>query len=60
MEAAAAYQQIKKDILHFLQTLRLTDPEAADYLQKHLVFDDKKQTFQYTGDGRVKLRPGPH
>jgi len=59
MDASVAYEQIKADILHFLKTLRSKDPVSADYLQKHLVFDEEKKTFQYTGDRRFKLTPPP-
>jgi hypothetical protein len=24
---------------------------------QHLVFDDEKETFMYTGDDRIKMRP---
>ena len=51
------YQQMKADILTFLETLRAAQPEAAQYLEKHLIFDDEKETFQYTGDHRFQLVP---
>jgi hypothetical protein len=31
-------------------------PEAAEDLEQHLVFDDEKETFMYTGDDRIKMR----
>jgi hypothetical protein len=58
MNAQSAYEEIKADILKFLETLRATHPEAAKYLESHLVFDDKAMTFHYTGDDRIKLTPG--
>jgi len=49
------YDEIKSDVLKFLANLRAANPTAADYLEKHIVFDDEKETFMYTGDDRLKL-----
>jgi hypothetical protein len=51
------YQQIKADILAYVESVRAKMPEAAEYMTKHLVFDDEKETFFCTADGRLILDP---
>jgi hypothetical protein len=51
------YHQIKSDILAYVESVRAKMPEAAEYMTKHLVFDDEKETFFCTADGRLKLDP---
>ncbi len=51
------YQQMKADMLAFVESVRAEMPQAAEYLEKHLVFDDEKETVCYTGDDRLKLVP---
>ena len=51
------YQAIKTEILETVKAIRTANPKAAEYLEQHLVFDDEKETFTYTGDGRLKLTP---
>ena len=51
------YRTMKAEILAAVESIRAAMPEAAEYLEKHLVFDDKKETFMYTGDDRIKMRP---
>jgi hypothetical protein len=43
------YQRIKASILATVARLRATNPTAADYLTRHIVFDDARQTVEYTG-----------
>ena len=50
------YLTMKAEILAAVDSIRAAMPEAAEYLEKHLVFDDKEETFMYTGDDRIKLR----
>jgi hypothetical protein len=51
------YLKIKAEILAAVEEIRAAMPEAAEYLEQHLVFDDEKETFMYTGDDRLKMRP---
>ena len=51
------YRKIKAEILATVEMIRAARPEAAEYLEKNLVFDDEKETFKYTGDDRIKMRP---
>ena len=51
------YRKIKAEILATVESIRAAMPEAAEYLEQHLVFDDEKETFMYTGDDRIKMRP---
>jgi hypothetical protein len=51
------YRKIKAEILATVESIRAAMPEAAEYLEKHLVFDDEKETSMYTGDDRIKMRP---
>jgi hypothetical protein len=51
------YRKIKAEILATVESIRAAMPEAAAYLEEHLVFDDDQETFMYTGDDRIKLRP---
>jgi hypothetical protein len=32
-----------------IERLRATNPTAADYLTRHIVFEDARQTVEYTG-----------
>ncbi len=50
------YRKIKAEILAAVEAIRAVMPEAAEYLEQHLVFDDEKETFMYTSDDRLKLR----
>jgi hypothetical protein len=54
---SSEYRTIKAEILATVESIRAAMPEAAEYLEKHLVFDDEKETFTYTGDDRLKLLP---
>jgi hypothetical protein len=56
MNEREAYESIKSDIRSFIEEVRVKLPEAAQYLDRHIVMDDKKMTFAYTGDDQVKLR----
>jgi hypothetical protein len=40
-----------------IERVRAKMPEAAEYLDKHIVMDDEKMTFAYTDDGRIRLEP---
>jgi len=57
MRMSPLYRKIKAEILAAVEEIRAATPEAAAYLEKHLVFDDEKETFMYTGDDRIKTRP---
>jgi hypothetical protein len=48
---------MKAEMLAAVESIRAAMPEAAGYLEKHLVFDDEKETFAYPGDDRLKLVP---
>lgn len=50
-----AYRRVKSDLLAAVDHIRAAMPAAADYLEKHLSFDDEKETVCYTGDDRLKL-----
>jgi hypothetical protein len=56
MNEREAYESVKRDIRHFVESVRAQCPKAAQYLDKHIVMDDKKMTFAYTGGDRLKLR----
>jgi len=51
------YRTVKAEILAAVESIRAAMPEAAEYLEKHLILDDEKETFAYTGDDRLKLLP---
>ncbi len=55
MPMSPEYRKIKAEILATVDSVRAAMPEAAEYLEKHLVFDDEKETFTYIGDDRLKL-----
>jgi hypothetical protein len=55
MNERETFESVKRDIKHAIQTMRAKMPEAAEYLEKHIVMDDQKMTFAYTGDGRIRL-----
>jgi hypothetical protein len=50
MNEREIYERIKGDIKHFIESVRAKMPEAAEYLDKHIVMDDEKMTFSYAGD----------
>ena len=52
----AEFELCKRQTLRMIEGgVRRGSPEAADYLKKHIVFDDKKLTFVYTGDNRFRF-----
>ena len=51
----AQFNQVKQEILSSIESMRKVLPEAAEYLEKHLVIDEEAMTFKYTGDDRLKL-----
>jgi hypothetical protein len=57
MRMSPEYSKIKAEILAAMESIRAAMPEATQYLQQHLVFDDEKETFMYIGDDRIRLRP---
>jgi hypothetical protein len=40
-----------------IEEVRQESPEDADYLEEHMVFDDKTLTFHYTEDDRFAMLP---
>src|SRR5207249_3772571 len=57
MSEREAYESVKRDIKHFIESVRAEIPEAGHYLEKHIVMDAEKMTFAYTGDNRLKMTP---
>lgn len=51
-----AFHSIKREILATIEEMRRARPEAAEYLESHLVMDEQACTFTYTGDDRLQLR----
>jgi hypothetical protein len=51
----AAFNRVRQEILSTIESMREVSPEAAEYLEKHLVIDEEAMTFKYTGDDRLKL-----
>ena len=54
-----AYNRIKREVLSTIEEMRKACPEAAEYLEAHLVFDEKEMTFMYTGDDRLTMTRVP-
>ena len=52
----ATFNRMRQEILSCIESMRKASPEAAEYLEKHLVMDEDAMTFKYTGDDRIKLR----
>jgi hypothetical protein len=40
------YRKIEAEILATVELIRAAEPEAAAYLEKHLVLDDEEETFR--------------
>lgn len=57
MNERETYESVKRDIKKAIESFRAKSPEAAEYVAKHIVMDDAKMTFAYTGDDRIKLEP---
>ena len=57
MSEREAYESIKSDIKHLIESVRAQLPAAAEYMEKHFVMDDERMTFAYTGDDRLKMTP---
>ena len=47
----AAFDQVKSAIAAHINEVRAEDPETADYLAAHFVFDEQNLTVCYTGIG---------
>lgn len=55
MNERETYESVKRDIKKAIESIRAKSPEAAEYLDKHIVMDEAKMTFAYTGDNRISL-----
>jgi hypothetical protein len=51
----AQFNQVKRDMLASIESMRKVMPKAAEYFEQHLVIDEEAMTFKYTGDDRLKL-----
>jgi tRNA U34 5-carboxymethylaminomethyl modifying GTPase MnmE/TrmE len=51
----AAFNRVKGEILAFIEEMRKACPEAAKYLEEHMVYDEHALTMTYTGDDRLKM-----
>ena len=51
----AQFNQVKREMLAAIESMRKALPEAAEYFEQHLVIDEEAMTFTYTGDDRLKL-----
>jgi len=52
-----AFDEAKRKVALMIEEVRQESPEDADYLEEHMVFDDKTLTFRYTGDDRFAMPP---
>lgn len=43
------YGENKKLILDAIEKIKIHDPEKGNYVERHVIFDDKRETIQYTG-----------
>jgi hypothetical protein len=55
IEERETFNRMKREILSLIEAMREAIPEAAEYLETHLVIDEKEMTFMYTGDDRFKV-----
>lgn len=58
------FERMKARINFAIDEIGKQMPEAAEYLRKHVVFDEQRGTVAYTGDDRIKISlpqgaPGP-
>ncbi len=44
-----------RPLIKAIESIRAKSPEAAEYLDKHIVIDEAKMTFAYMGDDRINL-----
>ena len=52
-----AFDEAKHKVSLMIEEVRQESPEDADYLEEHMVFDDKTLAFHYTGDDRFAALP---
>ena len=45
------YLEIKLAVTGIVDQMKKVNPEKGEYLERHFIFDDKKQTFLYDGVG---------
>ena len=50
-----AFHRVKRELLAYIELMRRACPEAAEYLESHLVMDEQACTFMYTGDDRLRM-----
>ena len=55
MKEKEAYLHIRTEIYNAIEEIRKSMPEAADYLSKNILFNDKYMTVKYIGDDRISL-----
>jgi hypothetical protein len=51
----ASFNRVKAELVAFIKMIQEQSPEAAKYLEEHMVIDEKSMTFMYTGDDRIKM-----
>jgi|NGEPerStandDraft_6_1074524.scaffolds.fasta_scaffold669856_1 hypothetical protein len=56
LDERTKFNQVKRDLLASIESMRKAMPEAAEYFEQHLVIDEEAMTFKYTGDDRLKLK----
>ena len=42
----AKFNQVRQEILLFIESMQKASPEAAEYLETHLVMDEEAMTFK--------------
>ena len=52
----AQFNQVKREMLASIESMRKVMPEAAECFEQHFVIDEEAMTFTYTGDNRLKLK----
>ena len=55
MKKLEKYNKIKDAIQSTICSIYLRDPMLGEYLKSNIIMDNKKKTFCYTGDDRVKI-----
>ena len=51
----ASFNRVKAELVACIKMIQEQAPEAAKYLEEHMVIDEKAMTFMYTGDDRIKM-----
>jgi len=47
------FTEMKQRVVALITKVKASEPERGAYLERHFIFDDKKETMVYTGKSEI-------